>query len=34
MIALHRTLVPLDFSDPSIAAVNYGVALDRNFEAR
>jgi nucleotide-binding universal stress UspA family protein len=34
MIALHRILVPIDFSDTSNAAVTYGIALARNFTAR
>ncbi len=33
MIALKRILVPHDFSDPSGAAVTYGMALARNFGA-
>ena len=33
MIALKRILVPIDFSETSEAAVRYGVALGRAFEA-
>jgi nucleotide-binding universal stress UspA family protein len=33
VIALKRILVPVDFSDASEAAVRYGVALSRAFEA-
>jgi len=33
MIALHRILVPTDFSETSEAAVRYGVALARAFNA-
>lgn len=34
MIALHRILIPHDFSETSDAAVKYGIALARNFGAR
>ena len=34
MIALKRVLVPTDFSDASEAAVKYGVALARAFNAK
>ena len=34
MIGLHRILVPTDFSDTSQAALKYGVALARKFDAR
>ena len=34
MIALKRILVPCDFSDTSVAAVQYAVALARTFSAR
>jgi nucleotide-binding universal stress UspA family protein len=34
MIALKRILVPTDFSDASEAAVKYGVALARAFNAK
>jgi nucleotide-binding universal stress UspA family protein len=34
MIALKRILVPCDFSDTSVAAVRYAIALARNFGAR
>jgi nucleotide-binding universal stress UspA family protein len=34
MIALNHILVPTDFSDTSAAAVKYGVALARAFNAR
>lgn len=33
MIALNRILVPHDFSETSLAAVNYAVTLARNFAA-
>ena len=34
MITLHRILVPTDFSEPSMAAATYGVALARAFSAK
>lgn len=34
MIVLKRILVATDFSEPSAAALKYGVALARNFGAR
>ena len=34
MIDLHRVLVPIDFSETSEAALTYGVALARKFNAR
>lgn len=34
MIALHRILVPTDFSESADKAVRYGVDLSRKFDAR
>jgi nucleotide-binding universal stress UspA family protein len=34
MIDIKRILVPVDFSEPSKKAVNYGLSLALQFEAR
>ena len=34
MLALKQILVPIDFSEPSEAALNYGIALARGFRAK
>ena len=34
MLTLKRILVPIDFSEPSEAALKYGIALARGFDAK